>query len=659
MLQALREKSSGWIATIILGMLMIPFAFFGMEQYLFQRNDTFVAKIEAPPAWWSSAPDWWLVRKALWQKEEISADQFRAKFEDARQQQRQAAGENFDVREFESLDNKRRILESLIDESVMRLATEREGIAIGDAQVRDTIESIPEFQIDGKFDLQRYRMSLASGVPARTPAEFDQQVRDTLKQQLLASRLRGSAFVTNTEGQRLIELLSETRDVSYAMLPVSVDTAPVTAAEIASWYKAHPDDFRSPEMVTIEYVDIDAAAMAPPAAADENALRTQYEQDKARFIEPEQRLTSHILVKVEAGADAAAQKAAEAKVSALAVQAKAAGADFAALARQNSEDGGSKDTGGDLGWILKNGQMVKAFEDAVFATPTGTISGPIKSDFGWHIIQVREIKAGREMPFEQARPELERMLAESARERAYNELSGKLVDEVLKSPASLAPAARSANLQVQKLGPFARGQGTGIAANPAVLRAAFSEALIESRMVSDAIEIAPNHSVLIRVVDHTPERVQPLDKVGPQVVAAVRADRAGKAAEAEAEAALARIRKGESLATIATAKQWVVANVPAVPRNAPVPDAVASEAYFQVPAPAAGKTSPGKVRGQNGQMIVFEVTKVGKGSADEVTPEMRAGFLRELAPRIGEQDALAVGKAERKRMKVEIAEDRL
>lgn len=659
MLQALRDKSSGWIATIILGMLMIPFAFFGMEQYLFQRNDTFVAKIEAPPAWWSSAPDWWLVRKALWQKEEISVDQFRTRFESVRQQQRQAAGENFDVREFESIDNKRKILESLVDESVMRMATERAGIAIGDAQVRDTIESIPEFQIDGKFDLQRYRLSLASGVPARTPAEFDQQVRDSLEQQLVASRLRGSAFVTNTEGQRLISLLSETRDVSYAVLPVTVDTAPVSAAEIASWYKAHPDDFRSPEMVSIEYVDINAATMAPPVAADESALKTQYEQDKARFTEPEQRLTSHILVKVEAGADAAAQKAAETKAKALAVQAKAAGADFAALARQNSEDDGSKDGGGDLGWIAKNGQMVKAFEDAVFATPAGTISGPTKSEFGWHIIQVREMKAGREMPFEQARPELERMLAETARERAYNELSGKLVDEVLKSPASLAPAARSANLPVQKLGPFARSQGTGIAANPAVLRAAFSEALIENRMVSDAIEIAPNHSVLIRVVEHTPERVQPLDKVGPQVVAAVRADRAGKAAEAEAEAALARIKKGESLATIATAKQWVVANVPGVPRNAPVPDAVAAEAYFLVPAPAAGKTSPGKTRGQNGQMIVFEVTKVGKGNTDEVTPEMRAGFLRELAPRIGEQDVLAVGKAERKRMKVDIAEDRL
>lgn len=660
MLQALREKSSGWIATIILGLLIIPFAFFGMEQYLFQRSETFAAKIEAPPTWWPAVPDWWLVRKAFWQKEEISVDEFRGAFERVRQNQRASAGESFDVREFESLDNKRRILELLVDERVMRMTTDREGFVIGDAQVSKAIQSMQEFQVDGKFDVQRYRLMLASRAPAITPTQFDQQIRDELTRLMLARQLQGSAFVTNSEGQRLIGILSETRDVSYAVLPAPLaDAAPVSAADIANWYKAHPEDFRTPEMVAIEYVDVDASALPLPAAADESSLRERYEQEKARFVEPEQRLTSHILVKTDPKADPAMLKAAELRAQDLLKQARAAGADFAALARQHSEDEGSKNGGGDLGWVSKNGQMVKPFEDAVFTTAAGTISGPIKSDFGWHIIQVREMKPGREMPFEQARPELERMLAEAARERAYNDLTGTLVDEVLKSPTSLAPAARKLNLPVQKLGPFARGQGSGIAANPAVLRAAFSENLMESRMVSDPIEIAPNHSVLIRVAERMPERVQPLDKVGPQVVAAVRADRARKAAEAEADAALARLKKGESLATIATEKKWILANVPGVPRNAPAPDAEASEAYFQVPAPAAGKTSPGKVQLQNGQMVVFEVTRIGKGSEDEITPEIRANFLRELAPRIGEQDALAIGKAERKRMKVQFAEDRL
>lgn len=660
MLQALREKSSGWIATVILGLLVIPFAFFGMEQYLFQRSETFAAKIEAPPTWWRTAPDWWVVRKAFWQKEEISVDEFRSAFERVRQSQRSNAGENFDVNEFESSDNKRRILELLVDERVMRMSTDREGFAIGDEQVRKTIESIPDFQVDGKFDLQRYRLMLASRAPPMTASQFDEQIREDLKQQMLTRQLQGSAFVTNAEGQRLIALLGEKRDVSYAVLPASVpDTAPVAAAEIASWYKAHPEDFRSPEMVTIEYVDIDGSALPLPAAIDEDSLKAQYKQDKARFVEPEQRLTSHILVKVDATADAAARKAAEAKAQDLFNKTKAPGADFAALARQYSEDEGSKVGGGDLGWIAKNGQMVKLFEDAVFATAAGTISGPTKTDFGWHIIQVREMKPGREKPFEDARPELELMLAETARERAFNDLTGMLVDEVMKSPTTLAPAANAAKLPVQKLGPFARGQGAGIAANPAVIRAAFSDELKQNRQVSDLIEIAPNRSVLIRVVEHTPDRVQPLDKVGPQVVAAVRADRARKAMDAQGEAALARLKKGESLTTIANEKKWIVTNMPGIPRGAPTPTSDANEAYFQVSAPAAGKRSPGKVLSQDGQMIVFEVTKIAQGDNSEITPEIRANFLRELAPRIGEQDALSVGKAERKRMKVQFAEDRL
>ena len=612
MLQALRDKSSGWIATVILGLLTIPFAFFGMEQYLFQRTETFAAKIETPPAWWSDAPDWWVVRKAFWSKDEISADEFRSAFEDERQRRRQQDGENFDAREFESIDNKRKILEQLVDQRVMRLASERDGFVVGNAQVIDTIQSIPAFQVDGKFSEQRYRLALASLAPPKTPTQFDQEVRDSLKQSFVATRLQESAFVTPSEGQRLLRMLNEKRDVSYVMLPAPVpDTAPVTPAEIASWYKAHPNDFRAPEMVTLEYIEVNASTLPPPVAPDERTLQARYEQEKARFIEPEQRLTSHILVKVDAGADAAAQKAAEAKARDLLAKAKAPGADFAALARQNSDDAGSKDGGGDLGWVAKNGQMVKPFEDAVFTTAPGTISGPVKSEFGWHIIQVRELKAGREMPFEQARAELERMLAETDRERAYNDLTGSLEDAKTR------------------------------------------------RNVSDPIEVAPNHSVMIRVVDHTPERVRPLAELGPQIVAAVRADRTRKAAEAQAEAIVARLKKGETMAAVAAEQQLTVQTVAAVQRGAPSPDPAVSEAYFQVDAPAAGKMSPGKAQLPNGQMVVFEVSKVIAGQDSDMPPEIRAAFLGQLAPRLGDQDALSVSKSQRKRMKITIAEDRL
>lgn len=658
MLQKLRDKTSGWIAMVILGLLCIPFAFFGMEQYLFQQNQTYAAKVEMPPAWWQSAPSWWPVRM-LWQSEEIDADQFRRAFEQARQQQRAAQGDKFDPRAFETIDNKRKTLDDLIDQSVMRMAASSLGVAISDAQVREAIRSIPSFQVDGKFDPQRYQLLLASQVPAQTPRGFEQAIREELQQSLLTSQVAASAFMTPSEMQRLLRLIGERRDVSFVMLPPpEADTAPVGDAEIAKWYAAHKAQYRTPEMVTIEYVDIDGSALPPPPPADEAALRSRYEQEKARFVEPEQRMASHILVHVAADADAKAQQAAKAKAEKLAAEARQPGADFAALARANSDDAGSKASGGDLGWVEK-GVMAEPFEQALFAMQPGEVKGPVKTDFGWHVIQLREIKAGKQTPFEDVRAELEREQAGADRDRAFNDLTGKLVDQVLKNPTSLAAAAKSVGLPVQKLGPFARDGGTGVAANQAVVRAAFSESLIQDGTVSDPIEVGPEHSVLLRVVQHSPEREQALAEVRERVVAEIHGERTRKAAQAEADAMIARLAKGESLASLAAARNLSAPEVPNVPRGAPVPDAAATQAYFEVPVPAAGKVSPGKVALDDGRILVFAVSKVTPGDPKEATEQQRTQLQQQLAQAAGIEDAREMLQAQRKRAKVTVVEERL
>ena len=657
MLQKLREKTSGWIATVILGLLAIPFAFFGVDQYMSQRVETWAAKVEAPPSWWSAAPSWWPA-SMLWRHEEIGADQFRERYEQARQQARQQQGEAFDARAFESVDNKRQILDQLIDERVLKMASAGAGIVVSDALVRETIQGVEAFQVDGKFNPERYQLALASQFPARTPRQFEDLVREGLQQSLLPTRLGESAFATPGELDRLLKLLGEKRDVSYVVLPrPTPDTGAVSGTEIAKWYRDHPQRYRAPETVAIEYVEIDAASL-PPVATDEATLRQRYEREKARFAAAEQRLASHILVKVEEGASATAQKAAEQKAARLAEQAKAPGADFAALARANSDDTGSKAAGGDLGWVEK-GVMVPAFEQALFAMQPNEIRGPVKTEFGWHVIQLRDSKAGQQVAFEQVRDELAREQVEADRERAFNELTGKLVDLVYKNPTALTPAAREVGLPVQTLGPFARGNATGIAANPALLRAAFSETLVQDGTVSDPIEIEPNHSVLIRVTEHHPERARPLAQVRDQVIAEIRADRAARAATAAADALLAKLRAGEPLQAVAAARQLVATDVPGVPRGAPMPDPAAAEAYFEVPAPAAGKTSPGKVVLPDGRILVFAVSKVLPGDPGQASPQERAMLQQQLAQVGGIDDARAYVAALRKRLRITVAEDRL
>jgi peptidyl-prolyl cis-trans isomerase D len=655
MLQSLREKTSGWIASVILGLLTIPFAFFGVESYMQQSSENWVAKIQAPPTWWAGAPDFWPV-STMWQHEEITPQDFRQAFENARGAQRQQLGDAYDPRAFETPENKRAILEQLIDQRVLKMAAARAGVSVSDADIKRAIMEMPVFQIDGKFNAERYQFALKS--QQLTAKGFENEIRDGLQVELLPRGLNDSAFVTKAEMDRLVKLLSEERSVVLAQLPPPTpDNGPVAGKEIDAYWKAHRSEFRAPEQVTIDYVEVAAASMNV-APASEQTLRERFEKEKGTLGGSGERLVSHILVAVPKDADAAAQKAAEAKATKLAADAKAPGADFAALASASSDDAVSKAQGGDLGWIAK-GVMEKPFEDAVFAMKGGDISGPVRTEFGWHVLQVREVKGATQMTFEQAQPQLAQEQAEADRERAFNEATSKLVDLVNKNPTALEPAARDAGLPMQSLGPFGREGGTGIAANKAVQRAAFSDSAIQDGMVSDLIEIAPDHVVMLRVRQHVPARELPPAQVRDRIIAAIRAERTTKAGEAAAAALVAKVKAGASLATLAAEQNLPTMEMPKATRREPLPSRKATEAYFAVPAPAAGKLSVGQVALDDGSHVVFAVSKVTEGDPATFSAEERNLLQRQLTQSGGADDAKAFVATMRKQMEVKVAEERL
>ena len=653
MLQKLRDKSSGWIAKVILVLLAVPFAFFGMEQYLTQRVDTWTARIAAPPTWWPDAPSFWPV-SLLWDEVEIDAEAFRSRFEQERVQRRQAEGDAFDPRAFETVANKRAVLDRLIDERVLRLASERADVAVGDAQVREVIQSIEAFQVGGRFDPQQYQLVLAAQVPALTPREFEAQVREGLAQTLVVDAIANSSFATDTQVASLLRLLEETRDVAWVELPApEMEAAPVDDAEAQAWYQAHQDDYRVPERVAIEYIVIDAADLEVPAA-DEATLRARFEDAGDRFADGEERLASHILVQVDADTDAAQARAEAERLAGLA---QAGGADFAALAREHSDDIGSRASGGDLGWIPR-GAMGDAFDTALFELSPGEVSDPVQTDFGWHVIQLRDVQAGEQVPFESVREELAREADAEARQQAYNELAGEVVDEVYRNPGDLSAAAGIAGVEVQSTGLFARGQGSGVVADAAVQRAAFSEALVEDGMVSDPIEVGENRTVLLRVVEHVPEQVQPLADVRAQVDAAVQASRVAKALQERAEALVADLDAAGELEALAEAQGLSLQADAALPRNAMVPGPDAVEAMFSVAAPAEGGVSAGHVVA-HGRAVVFVVRGVTPGEVPAEGAPERLMLAAQLAGLAGNDEAEAYVDALRERMDVEVAEDRL
>src|SRR5581483_4690528 len=320
---------------------------------------------------------------------------------------------------------------------------------------------------------------------------------------------------------------------------------------------------------------------------DEADLKARYEKEKSRFGAPEEREASHILISVPKNATPAQQKAALAKAQQIDKLAKAPGADFAQLAKQYSDDLGSKNQGGDLGWLQK-GDTDPAFEAALFAMKKGQISDPVLSPEGYHIIDLKDVRGGQVQSFEQVRDQLAAEAEKSERESEYSDVAGKLTDLVYQDPSSLEPAAKALGLTVQTTPLFPRtGAPSGIAANKAVVKAAFSDQVLAQGNSSDPIDLGTNHIVVIHVADHEPAKPKPLDHVRADILQA----RADQAAKKQADTLYAQLQKSGDLEAVAKSAGQAVKPATAVGRDSSAFDPQLLDTVFRMPRPAAGKTS--------------------------------------------------------------------
>jgi peptidyl-prolyl cis-trans isomerase D len=648
MLQSIRDKTSGWIASIVLGLVIITMAFFGIESYLTTKVDSYVAKIEGPAKFLNFGK----------QVREIDQNEFRKRFDQARQQQRQAQGKEFDAGAFESMDNKREVLDRLIDETLLSMIAERDGIVVSDAAVQKRIMEEDAFKVAGKFDANQYQLALKGA--NMTPLEFQQTVRTEMTQRLLPAQLSASQFVGDAELDHLLRLSQQTRDIRFLEIPPPATPAVTpTDGELKAWYDAHAAMYRSAEKVGAEYVELSAAAMPVDTVADEQSLRENYEKVKSKYGAVEQRMASHILVKLDEKATPAQAAVAEAKAKDIAAKARLPGADFAALAKANSDDVGSKDVGGDLGPVDK-GVFGDAFDKAFFALQPGQVSDPVRLPDGWHVLQFRELIPGTAKSFEEVRAELEAEYLESERERVFNDISGKLVDKILADPSSLAPAAEELKLPVLRTGMFSRQAGEGVAALEPVRKAAFTDVQKVDRQVSDPIEIEPNHIVVLHVIDHQPAAPLPLASIRDRVMADLMADRLAKASQARAEAMLARATKGESLEALATEAGRPVSDVPGVQRQAPNPQiAPLIDTAFRMARPVAGKPQYALAKLAPDRYALVTVTAVTDGDLSRLDAQTRARLKAEVAQSRGIVDGRVFIQGLRKQFTIKIAEDRL
>ncbi|HEX7817711.1 SurA N-terminal domain-containing protein [Dyella sp.] len=636
MLQTLGKKLHGWPAALFLGVCVFAVAFFGIESYFMGHADTFVAKVGS---------------------REISQQQFQDRLNRMRQQ---ASEQKQDTSAFDKPEMKTRILDAMISQALLMQAGEDLGMNVPDAAIRERILQIPYFQVGGKFDPTTYRAILAT--QGLTPTSFEQQIRSELQVQQLPDALSASAIVTDADIDRFLNVRMQRRDLRIVALPrpTNIDSN-VTDAQIDAYYKAHQADFMNPETVSLSYLEVNGADLKSDTKPSEDELKKRYEQEKQRFQKPEQRLVSHILIDVPKNATPDQQKAALAKAEKIA--AEATPANFANLAQQDSDDLGSKRQGGDLSWLEK-GVANQAFDTALFAMQKGQISKPVLSpDEGYHIIYLRDVRAGDIKPFAEVHAQLEEEAIKSDKDRLYNDIAGKLADRTYQSPSSLEPAAEELKLPIKTTAPFSREGGEGIAANPKVVAAAFSDDVLAQGNNSSLVDLGGDHSVVVRVDKHVAAAARPLAQVSDDIRKRILDERSTDASRKQADELVARLQKGEELQAVASSVGATVQTVAESmrapqPGKPPVAQVVLDQA-FKMPHPVAGKSHYASVALPDGSYDLMAVDKVQDADLSKMTAEDRKDLREQMVQGYGALQTQGFIDALRARTDVKIATDRM
>lgn len=536
-----------WLQFILLLLILPSFVFIGFQGYTnFQEGDSALASVND---------------ESITQQEYDNALRMRL------DELRGALGAQFDPALFDAPELRQAVLDEIIHTRVLALAANDAYFATSDQRLRDTISRIPSVQADGRFSNALYREALAA--QGLTPAMFENQLRRDLAVQQVLSPLADSVFLPESSLQRLIAAVTEERQIQLKAIAAKQfeSSIELSDADLKAYYDANQARFEVAESVDVDYVILDEQKLSTDIQVSDADLQSYYEQNKARFGQAEQRRASHILVLIPEGASADEKAQLRQQAEGLANQAKAEEADFAALAREHSEDPGSAQQGGDLDWF-ERGMMVKAFDDAVFSLQKGDVSNVVESEFGFHIIKLTDIQPAVAKPLEAVKDQILTEIQQQQSARRFAEQAEHFTNQVYEQSDSLEPVASAMNLQVESIQGVqrsARNNSGEVATHPRVIEALFSSEVLNEKRNSGVIELAPGRLLAVRVKQHHPRALQPFDKVQEQIAVLLRHERALERAREEGKKQLESL-KAEGSSSGFSQSLWISRqNTQAVP----------------------------------------------------------------------------------------------
>ncbi|QDJ12813.1 peptidylprolyl isomerase [Mergibacter septicus] len=574
MMEKLHGHSNGIVWKIIMGVVTVSFVLSGVGGYLISRQNTSAASVNGT---------------------EISQRSFLQEYQQQYQQLASQMGAQFanvaDSPEFIT-GLRQSVINRMIDQELLRQYATELKLGVSDEQIKVAIVSSPIFQVDGKFSNERYQRLLQGN--RIQPDQYAGLVRQDLITNQLNSSLLLSDFITPKQIDELVKLLYQKRSVRLATLPLTEALAQqsVSQQEIENYYNSHRSAFAVPELVKVQYIDLNEKDIAKNIQVTDVEAAQYYQDNQSQYLGSSEQHLAHIQVNNLDEADKLYQQL-------------KSGANFAELAKKYSIDSPSAVNGGDLSWVVP-GEMPKAFEQAADKTAVGEYSEPVKVGDSYHIIEVLDRHQGKILPFDQVKEQIIKTIRQERGLEAFFKVQKAVADKAFEDQSSLEAAAKVADLSVQETGYFSQNDVPSSLNYPNLINQIFSSDLIQGGENSTTITVGENHSIVVRVVDHKEATTQTLEQVKTQIEKLLQHEKAVKVEQEKAMELVKKLETGDQTAVNFNQTLQVI--------YAQGNDPALDQTIFAMPLPKNGKPSYAIAQNAQGEVVIIALDKVVDGT---------------------------------------------
>lgn len=597
MLQAIRDRATGWIAYVVIGLITIPFALWGLGEYFGGAGARIAAEVNGAEV------------------------QVRAVHEEARAQRDQMArmfGGEIPADLLDEEGIRQQALETLIRQQLLLQAADSASFKAAPDTILREIRAMQVFHDDNGFSRERYSQLLSA--QRISPADFEADIARSITLTQLQQGIQATGYIADAMVDDYSRLRDQTRVANWRIFRADDFDRPEVVDEeaVRGYYEANSEEFTTTERVRVSYLRLDPAALEATVDVSEEDILEHYRVNRSRYEQPELREVRQIRVR-DTGEEG------ERRIRELRERLDA-GEDFAALAEEYSEDSLTADRGGRMGQIAR-GDLDRTLETVIFTLPEGLVSQPLRTEGGWHILEVTEVEEAQPQPFEEVREAVEQDLRDRTAERMQLDALDDLMAQAAEYPDSLNAAAEATGLEIRTSDWFTRADGAGVAEHRGVRNAAFGPRVLEDGLNSEAIDLPGGATVILRIEAHEPAELRPLAEVEDDIRERLQREAAADAAREAGEDLIARLRPAEDWRAVAdeTASEWQLGRE--VRRDSPaegeggVPPAL-QQYLFGLPAPAEGEVEIGGARVQDGDFAVAVLEEVRMGDED-IDPAQR------------------------------------